>query len=167
LFLQQFYLPGLGHASYPVESEETGEALVFDPRRDVGAHFDAARVQGLRTRHAVGSHGHKDYLSGLTGTGQRAGVSCGGPWRPVLHTPGHTPEHLSLVICDLTRRPASRRPQESGPQQWCTGAGGWGRGRRRTPQVNGVSTRRSAGAASCRGATLSGTPVPEQSGLEL
>ena len=83
MFLQQFYLPGPGHASYLVGSEETGEALVFDSCRDVGAHFDAARVQGLRIRHAVGSHGHKDYLSGLTETGQRADVSYGGPWRPV------------------------------------------------------------------------------------
>ena len=194
VFLQQFYLLGPSHATCLVGSEETGEALVFDPRRDVGAHVGAARVQGLRIRHAVDCQGHKDYLAGLTETGQRAGVSCWGPWRPVwamtttrcgtgsswswprsasrcftqvLHTPGHTPEHLSLVIYDLTRRPASRRLRESGPKQRCTGAGGWGRGRSRTPQVNGASTSRSSGAASCRGATLSGTRVPEQSGFEL
>lgn len=64
--MQQLYLSGLGHASYLVGSEETGEALVFAPRRDFGAHFDAARVQGLRIRHSVDSHGHKDYPSGLT-----------------------------------------------------------------------------------------------------
>ena len=62
--MQQLYLPGLGHASYLDRSEDTGAALV--PRRDVGAHFYAARVQGLRIRHAVDSPGHNDYLSGLT-----------------------------------------------------------------------------------------------------
>jgi hydroxyacylglutathione hydrolase len=37
VILKQFYLPSLGHASYLVGSEETGEAMVLDPRRDVAA----------------------------------------------------------------------------------------------------------------------------------
>lgn len=32
MFFRQFYLQGLGHASYLVGSEETGEALLFDPQ---------------------------------------------------------------------------------------------------------------------------------------
>ena len=64
MFFQQFYLQGLGHASYLVGSERTGEAFVLDPRRDVGGYFDAARTQGLQIRYALDSHGHNDYLSG-------------------------------------------------------------------------------------------------------
>ena len=30
VFFKQFYLQGLGHASYLIGSEETGEALLFD-----------------------------------------------------------------------------------------------------------------------------------------
>ena len=56
VFFKQFYLQGLGHASYLIGSEETGEALLFDPQRDVSGYFAAeARMQGLRVRHALDS----------------------------------------------------------------------------------------------------------------
>ena len=64
MFYKQFYLQGLGHASYLVGSEETGKALAFDPQRDVSGYFTAARMQGLRVRYALDSHGHNHYLSG-------------------------------------------------------------------------------------------------------
>jgi hydroxyacylglutathione hydrolase len=123
VFFEQFYLQGLGHASYMVGSEETGEALLFDPQRDVSAYFDVARDHGLRIRHALDSHGHNDYLSGLTEVAERADVELlasafadvgfehralrdgeqfelGEAGFEVLHTPGHTPEHISLVLYD-------------------------------------------------------------------
>jgi hydroxyacylglutathione hydrolase len=123
MFFKQFYLEGLGHASYLVGSEDTGEALVFDPRRDVDSYLTAAREQGLRIQYALDSHGHNDYLSGLTEivarTGSRvlgsAQAQLGYDHRPihdgeqlelgdvgieVLHTPGHTPEHISLLVYD-------------------------------------------------------------------
>lgn len=123
VFLQQFYLQSLGHASYLVGDEKTGKALVFDPRRDVEVYLRAARKQGLRISYAADSHGHNDYLSGLTELWSRTGAALWGsaagelgyPHRPltdgelieigdvgveVLHTPGHTPEHISLLIYD-------------------------------------------------------------------
>lgn len=123
MFFKQFYLPEIGHASYLVGSEETGEALLFDPQRDVSGYFAEARTLGLRVRYAVDSHGHNDYLSGLTEVARRGEVellaSCVGDigfdHRPladgeqfdlgevgfeVLHTPGHTPEHISLLVYD-------------------------------------------------------------------
>jgi len=66
VIFQQFFLPSLGHASYLVGDEKTGLALVFDPRRDVEVYLDAARQQGLRVAYAADSHGHNDYLSGLS-----------------------------------------------------------------------------------------------------
>jgi len=65
VFFKQFHLEGLGHASYVVGSEETGESLVLDPQRDVSAYFETARAQGMRVRYAIDTHGHNDYLSGL------------------------------------------------------------------------------------------------------
>ena len=123
MFFKQFYLQGLGHASYLVGSEETGEALVFDPQRDVSGYFAAARMQGLRVRHALDSHGHNDYLSGLTEVAARSDVELlasvtadvgfdhralrdGEPFElgevgfEVMATPGHTPEHISLLVYD-------------------------------------------------------------------
>lgn len=125
MFFQQFYLQSLGHASYLVGSEETGEALLFDPQRDVSGYFAIARSQGLRIRYALDSHGHNDYLSGLSEVAARADVDLLAPAAAdvgydhralrdgeqfelgevgveVLHTPGHTPEHTSLLIYDRT-----------------------------------------------------------------
>ena len=123
MFFRQFHLPSLGHASYLVGDEATGEALVLDPRRDVGEYLSAARAQGLRITHALDSHGHNDYLSGLSELAARTGAevlgaadaTLGYDHRPlkdgetvelgdvafeVVHTPGHTPEHLSLLLYD-------------------------------------------------------------------
>ena len=123
MFFRQFYLESLGHASYVIGSEETGEALVFDPQRKVDDYFRVARQNGLRVRYGMDSHGHNDYLSGLSELCARADVQLLGsaegdlayPHRPlrhgetlemgeigieVLHTPGHTPEHVSLLIYD-------------------------------------------------------------------
>ncbi len=130
MFFKQFFLQGLGHASYLLGSEETGEALLFDPQRDVRAYFDEARSHGLHIRYALDSHGHNDYLSGLTEVSVRGSTVTGGvellgsaeadlgyEHRPlhdgehvefgevgieVLHTPGHTPEHISLLVYDHT-----------------------------------------------------------------
>lgn len=123
MFFKQFYLEGLGHASYLVGSEQIGKALLFDPQRQVDGYFAEARTQGLRVRYALDSHGHNDYLSGLSEVADRAEVELLGSahaelgyhHRPlhdgeqlemgevgieVLHTPGHTPEHISLLVYD-------------------------------------------------------------------
>lgn len=123
MFFQQFYLQSLGHASYLVGDEKTGQALVFDPRRDVDVYTAAARGQGLRITQVADSHGHNDYLSGLAELRARtradvwgsAAAELGYAHRPlkdgeqvefgdvgveVLHTPGHTPEHISLLVYD-------------------------------------------------------------------
>jgi hydroxyacylglutathione hydrolase len=124
MFFQQFYLESLGHASYLLGDEETGRGLVFDPRRDVEPYLQAARANGFRIAYAMDSHGHNDYLSGVAELAGRVGGlevlgsgygDLGYPHRPVrdgeavelgevgvevLHTPGHTPEHVSLLVYD-------------------------------------------------------------------
>lgn len=123
MFFRQLHLAALGHASYVVGDEASGQALVLDPRRDVEVYLDAARAQGLRITHVVDTHGHNDYLSGLAELTARTGAQAlgsaqaqlGYDHRPlddgqvvelgdvafeVLATPGHTPEHLSLLVRD-------------------------------------------------------------------
>jgi hydroxyacylglutathione hydrolase len=125
MFFQQFYLESLGHASYLVGDERTGRALVFDPRRDISCYTEAARAAGLRIAYAADSHGHNDYLSGLSELRERTGaqawgsaaadlgyehtplqdgevIEIGDVGVEVMHTPGHTPEHISLLIYDRT-----------------------------------------------------------------
>ncbi|MFE6617121.1 rhodanese-like domain-containing protein [Amycolatopsis sp. NPDC057786] len=124
MWFQQFYLNSLGHASYLIGDEKTGQALVFDPRRDVEVYRQTARDQGFRITYACDSHGHNDYLSGLgelAGSahppqvwGSAAGelsyahrpiadgeqIEFGDVGIEVMHTPGHTPEHISLLVYD-------------------------------------------------------------------
>jgi hydroxyacylglutathione hydrolase len=126
MILKQFYLESLGHASYLVGSEETGEALVLDPRRDVEVYFQEARTHQLRIRYVADTHQHNDYLSGicefaprtpvelLAGARAELGYTCrrlndgerlqmGEIVFQILHTPGHTPEHVSFILIDRSR----------------------------------------------------------------
>jgi hydroxyacylglutathione hydrolase len=126
MIFKQFYLESLGHASYFIGAEETGEALVLDVRRDVDGYFEEARQRGMRLRYAADSHQHNDYLSGICELPARAEVqllagACaelgyqvrhladgerlrmGEVEFEVLHTPGHTPEHISLLVYDHSR----------------------------------------------------------------
>ncbi len=126
MIFRQFVLEELGQASYLLGSEQSGEALVLDVRRDVDVYFEAARKHGLQIAYAVDTHQHNDYVTGICevagrgeaqllagaraeigyaarplGDGQR--VEMGEVLIEALHTPGHTPEHISLLVTDRAR----------------------------------------------------------------
>jgi len=125
MFLDRFHEEKLGHASYLVGSDDAGEALLVDPRRDVDPYLEAAARRGVRIALALDTHGHNDYLSGLAEVAARTDAeilaSAHGearyPHRPVkdgetielgdavvevMHTPGHTPEHVALLVRDAS-----------------------------------------------------------------
>jgi len=126
MFLQQFFVRGLGHASYLVGDAGEGLAAVIDPRRDVDAYLTTAEAEGLRIVEILETHVHNDYVSGAeelrqrTGATVRAGAAAGltRPHEPVadgdqlrigslrfrvLGTPGHTPDHVSFAVADVSR----------------------------------------------------------------
>lgn len=126
MFFKQFYLESLGHASYFIGSEKTGEALVLDVRRDVDVYFETAQQQGMQIRYAADTHQHNDYVTGICELPERAEVQLMGSARAQLdyaiqamgdgdrlemgeivfeamQTPGHTPEHLSFLVTDRAR----------------------------------------------------------------
>jgi hydroxyacylglutathione hydrolase len=126
MIFKQFFLESLGHASYLIGSEETGEAFVLDVRRDVDQYYQFAQSQGLDIRYAADTHQHNDYLTGITELRQRSPVELlasaraelGYKAKPmgdgkrlrmgeiefeVLDTPGHTPEHISFLVRDHAR----------------------------------------------------------------
>lgn len=134
MIFRQLHLEALGHASYLIGDNATGQALVLDPRPDVDIYLDATRAEGLRITHALDTHGHNDYLSGLselaartdtTVLGSAAGdlgyehqpvrdgevIELGDVAFEVPHTPGHTPEHVSLLPLIGVRQPHHRPPQ--------------------------------------------------------
>lgn len=126
MFLQQLFVKGLGHASYLLGDEDAGVAAVIDPRRDVDAYLGLAQAEGLRITDIFETHVHNDYASGAdalreqTGAAVHASVDAGltRPHHPVRHgdeirlgrlriraiaTPGHTPDHVSFAVADLSR----------------------------------------------------------------
>ena len=126
MYLEQFFVEGLGHASYLIASESAHEAAVIDPRRDVQVYRDAAARIGATLRYAVETHDHNDFVSGARILAEADGVeviasAAAGLQYPhrgvragdelvlgelsirVLETPGHTPEHVSYVVTDHSR----------------------------------------------------------------
>ncbi len=122
----QYRIEGLGHLSTLIADDEAGVAAVVDPRRDVDIYLEAARQAGLRISHVLETHLHNDYVSGghelATLTGASHVIGAGAELRhahqpardgdtfdlgsirlTTLDTPGHTPEHVSYAVADLTR----------------------------------------------------------------
>jgi glyoxylase-like metal-dependent hydrolase (beta-lactamase superfamily II)/rhodanese-related sulfurtransferase len=126
MYLEQFVTGGLGCASYIIGCEAEGVAAVVDPDRDVDRYLEAAAARDLKITHIIETHLHADHVSGNTDLAARTGApifihSAAGarfPHQPlqagdvlevgnarleVLHTPGHTPESISLLVTDTTR----------------------------------------------------------------
>lgn len=117
----QYYLDCLSQASYLIGDETTGRAVVVDPRRDVDEYVADAEAAGLRIEWVIETHFHADFLSGHLELAERTGATIGfGPGAEtefvshaladgerielgdvvleVRHTPGHTPESISVVV---------------------------------------------------------------------
>jgi glyoxylase-like metal-dependent hydrolase (beta-lactamase superfamily II) len=102
------------------------EGAVCDPIDDVELYLRIAEENNLQIRYVIDTHLHADHLSGGRTLAERTGAeyvlhesaSTGFPFHgakdgeilslgnvsvQVLHTPGHTPEHISLLVTDRTR----------------------------------------------------------------
>jgi hydroxyacylglutathione hydrolase len=132
MFFHQRFIPGLAIASYMVGDEKAKEVAVIDPSRDVDEYVRIAKDEGLRITHVLETHVHADYVSGsaelkarLNGEPKVVVSGMGGKeWTPpyadvvvkdgdevklgsirlkAIHTPGHTPEHVTWALFDDTR----------------------------------------------------------------
>ena len=129
MLFQRLYEDEIAQASYLIGCQERGQAIVVDPSRDVSRYLSAAEDQRLRITHVIETHIHADFLSGSRDLARRASatllLSAEGTaeWQygflaeatalrdgdrfdvgrvrfEVLHTPGHTPEHIALLVTD-------------------------------------------------------------------
>ncbi len=127
MYFERIYDEDLAQAGYIVGCQQTGEALVVDPLRDVDRYFAVARHQGLTITHVTETHIHADYLSGARELAHAADARLllsdegGEDWQyafaheglhhgdrlmigkvaiDVVHTPGHTPEHVTFIVTD-------------------------------------------------------------------
>src|SRR6476620_1874711 len=121
MFFRQYELGCLSLFSYLIGDETTGRAVVVDPQRDVSQYLGDAEARGLRIERVIETHFHADFLSGHLELAAATGavISYGDvartdfPMEPLAageqvvlgdvvlearHTPGHTPESISLVV---------------------------------------------------------------------
>lgn len=117
----QYYLDCLSHASYLIGDETTGRAVVVDPQRDVAEYLADAQQHGLSIELVVETHFHADFVSGHLELADATGAAIayssvadtqfastavedgdryalGDVVLEFRHTPGHTPESMSVVV---------------------------------------------------------------------
>lgn len=113
---------GLGNSTYLLDLGE-GQALVMDPERDLRQVRAEASRRGLSIAYAVETHLHADFISGVAELAEIEGATVLAPevgprgfahtavtdgqsvetgrfTLEALHTPGHSPEHLSYLLLE-------------------------------------------------------------------
>ena len=126
MFLKQYYLGCLAHASYLIADEASGAAVVVDPQRDVEQYMADAERLGVTIRYVFLTHFHADFLAGHLELRDRAGaeirlgaraeaeysfvpmkdgdvLELGAVRLKVVETPGHTIESISILVFDLAK----------------------------------------------------------------
>lgn len=123
MFLKQYYLGCLAHASYLLGDEASATAVVVDPQRDIEQYLADAEQLGLHIRHVFLSHFHADFVAGHLELRDRCGAAIHlgsraqaeypfvamkdgdtlefpGMRLQVMETPGHTIESISILVFD-------------------------------------------------------------------
>lgn len=131
MYFNQISVPGLGCQSYCIGCPAAKAMMVVDPKRDIQDYLEIAHQEGMIITHIVNTHLHADHISGdqELRAATHADIyindsvdinyphksieggdsfTLGAAKIDVLHTPGHTPNSISLVVTDTSR---SKDPQ--------------------------------------------------------
>src|SRR5713101_5287845 len=127
MIFQQIVNEDAGCISYLIACSQAGQALVVDPARDRVDDYAAwVRRKGLELTHIVDTHVHAGHISGNQSLAAKVGArvhihpaaEAAFPHTPiehgdeirfgtvrvqVIHTPGHTPDSVCLLVTDLSR----------------------------------------------------------------
>ena len=74
MLLRQIYDEDLAHAAWLLGCQKTGDAIVFDPARDIDRYLDLAQSHGLMITAVAETHVHADFLSGARGLAKSTGA---------------------------------------------------------------------------------------------
>src|SRR5579864_3081750 len=128
MYFKQFLHDASGCASYFIASRQSREAVVVDPQVDVEPYLDLAAERGYRIVRVIDTHLHADHFSGNRALARATGATVclhtsadvAFPFDPlndgdeipigqlrlrVVHTPGHRPESISLLLTNPPRSP--------------------------------------------------------------
>jgi hydroxyacylglutathione hydrolase len=126
MFLKQYYLGCLAHASYLIADEASKSAIIVDPQRDIQQYLNDAEQLGVQIRHVFLTHFHADFIAGhlelrdRCGADIRLGARAHAEYKfvpmkdgdtlefpglrlQILETPGHTIESISILVFDLQK----------------------------------------------------------------
>jgi hydroxyacylglutathione hydrolase len=128
VYFKQILNERCGCASYLIASRQTQEAAIVDPAIETEQYEALLRERGFTLRYVIDTHVHADHISG----GRQLAAAHGAalclhesarvsyPFRPlvdgeelelgqvrlrVLHTPGHRPELVSILVINPPRSP--------------------------------------------------------------
>ena len=128
MILRQFLHSQPVGASYLFGCGGKAAAAVVDPIGDIAPYLEAAQATGMRILYVIDTHIHADHISAGRALAAASGadyvlfegaqaafpfravkdgdvLELGNVTATVMHTPGHTPEHITLLVTDRTRAP--------------------------------------------------------------
>ena len=128
MYFKQILDERCGCASYLIASRQTHDAAIVDPSIDTEQYEPLLREREFHLRYVIDTHVHADHVSGARAIAARHGAELclherakvAYPFRPlkdgeelalgqlrlrVVHTPGHRPELISLLIVNPQRSP--------------------------------------------------------------
>ncbi len=119
--IKQFEDKGLAHYAYAILSESAKEVVLIDPARDPQPYYDYAKEHNAKITGVIETHPHADFVSSHLEIANKTGatiythsmVGADYPHKAFdegaelqlgkiklksLHTPGHSPDSISIVL---------------------------------------------------------------------
>jgi len=125
MIFEKFIDSDLGHVSYILACDDTNEAFIVDPRRDIQSYEEFIEKNSLNLKYVFNTHTHADYIGGHIELANKYSVDnifqnsapidsfdivkvkendefCIGSALKVkvLETPGHTPFDICLLVSE-------------------------------------------------------------------
>jgi len=126
MFLKQITNDNSGCVSYVGYCFSCGVGYVIDPLENIAPYLQVAKDNDIKLTHIFNTHIHADHVSGDRKLAEETGakiymhesakvnydfepvkggdvIAIGNPRLKIVHTPGHTPESISLLVAEYPK----------------------------------------------------------------